>query len=126
MITQLILNNTVYLPYTSRDRYKCYPSELGRSVQMISGRMVTELVGHVQVIEYSYDYMGNDLLRQALAVLRSGQSFPVAYLPDDSDIMTSGTFLTTSITQPSAAFDKRGVLLWHNFGFTLREVSPHD
>ena len=125
MITQLILNNTVYLPYTSRDRYKCYPSELGRSVQMISGRMVTELVGHVQVIEYSYDYMGNDLMRSVLGILRSGTSFPVAYLPDEGDELVSGIFLCTSITQPTFAFSRAGVGYWHNFGFTLREVRPH-
>ena len=125
MITQLILNNTVYLPYTSRDRYKCYPSELGRSVQMISGRIVTELVGHVQVIEYSYDYMGNDLMRSVLGILRSGTSFPVAYLPDDGDELVTGMFLCTGITQPTFAFSRSGVGYWHNFAFTLREVRPH-
>ena len=28
-MTQLILNNSIYLPQTSRDKYRCYPTELG-------------------------------------------------------------------------------------------------
>ena len=38
----------------------------------------------------------------------------------------NGTFLVDSITQPTFAFSKGGVGLWHNVGFTLREVKPHD
>lgn len=125
-MTQLIINNTIYLPQTSWDRYRCYPQNLGQSVEMISGRQVFEMRGQVQMIEYSYDYMGNELMRQILAVLRSGQSFPVAYLPDEGDEMIASTFLTQSITQPTFAFSRGGVPLWHDFGFTLREVSPHD
>lgn len=123
---QLILNGQVELPETSRDKYKCYPATLSQQVDMISGRRVLEERGHVQMIEYSYDYMGNDLMRQVLAVLRSGQSFPVAYLPDEGNALVSGVFLTESITQPSMAFSKSGIPYWHNFGFTLREVKPHD
>ena len=59
-------------------------------------------------------------------VLRSGKSFPAAYLPDEGDILVNGIFLCTSITQPSMAFSRRGVPYWHNFAFTLREVKPHD
>lgn len=123
---QLILNGQVELPETSRDKYKCYPATLSQQVDMISGRRVLEERGHVQMIEYAYDYMGNDLMRQVLAVLRSGQSFPVAYLPDEGNALVSGVFLTESITQPSMAFSKSGIPYWHNFGFTLREVKPHD
>ena len=93
---------------------------------MISGRRVLEGRGHVQMIEYSYDCMGNDLMRQALAVLRSGQSFTVAYLPDEGNSLITGVFLTESVTQPTFAFSRRGIPFWHNFGFTLREVKPHD
>lgn len=124
-MTQLIING-IYLPETSRDKYQCYPEELSVNVAMISGRTVREVRGHVQMISWSYDYMGNDQWRQLAAVLRSGGAFPVVYLPDDSDEMVSGTFLTESVTQPTFAFSKGGVGLWHNVGFTLREVSPHD
>ena len=124
-MTQLILNGDIALPQTSWGKYRCYPSILNQQVEMISGRLVEEVRGIVQMIEYSYDYMGNDLMRQALEVLRSGSSFPVAYLPDQGDTLVSGVFLCTSITQPVFAFSRGGAPYWHNFAFTLREVRPH-
>lgn len=123
---QLILNGQVELPETSRDKYRCYPATLSQQVNMISGRRVLEERGHVQMIEYSYDYMGNALMRAVLGILRGGTSFPVAYLPDEGDTLVTGMFLTESITQPTMAFSKAGVPYWHNFAFTLREVKPHD
>ena len=93
---------------------------------MISGRTVREVRGHVQYIVWSYDYMGNELWRQLAQVLRSNTSITVAYLPDDGDELVSGEFLVESITQPTFAFSRSGVGLWHNVGFTLREVRPHD
>ena len=123
---QLILNGQVELPETSRDKYRCYPATLSQQVDMISGRRVLEERGHVQMIEYSYDYMGNELMRSVLGILRGGTSFPVAYLPDEGDTLVTGMFLTESITQPSMAFSLSGVPYWHNFAFTLREVKPHD
>ena len=125
-MTQLILNNSIYLPQTSRDKYRCYPTELGTQVDMINGRRVFEIRGNVWMIEYEYDYMGNDLMRQVNAVLRSGRSFPVIFLPDNSDEMSSSTFLTQSFPTPTFAFSRGGVGLWHNVSFVLREVQPHD
>ena len=124
-MTQLILNNEIYLPQTSGGKYKCYPSQLGVNVDMISGRRVMEKRGVVWVIEYAYDYMGNELMRKVNAVLRSQRSFPVVFLPDDSDEMQSSVFLTESYPQPTFAFSRNGVGLWHDVSFTLREVSPH-
>lgn len=124
-MTQLILNNSIYLPQTSRDRYRCYPIQLGEQVDMISGRRVLEVRGWVQMVEYEYDYMGNELMRQVNAVLRSGKSFPVAYLPDGGDQLVVSNFLTESFPQPYFAFSKQGIPYWHNISFTLREVKPH-
>lgn len=124
-MTQLIING-ILLPETSRDKYQCYPGELSINVEMISGRTVREVRGHVQYIVWSYDYMGNELWRQLAQVLRSNTSITVAYLPDDGDELVSGEFLVESITQPTFAFSRGGVGLWHNVGFTLREVRPHD
>lgn len=125
MITQLIVNG-IYLPQTSGDRYKCYPAELGTQVDMISGRRVTELRGHVVTIEWSYDYLTPALWAQLAAVLRSGGAFPVSYLPDDSGVMATSTFLVESYTPPVFAFSRRGEAYWHNVSFKLREVAPHD
>lgn len=125
-MTQLIVANNIYLPETSRDKYKCYPAQLGVQVDMISGRRVLEERGQVQMIEYEYDYMGNALMRQLNSVLRSGQSFPVAYLPDSGDSLVVSTFLTEDFPIPTYAFSRGGVPYWHNVTFVLREVKPHD
>ena len=124
-MTQLISADNIYLPQTSRDKYKCYPAQLGELVDMISGRRVLEVRGWVQMIEYKYDYMGNELMRKVNAVLRSGKSFQVAYLPDDGDSLVVSTFLTESFPQPTFAFLRGGKPYWHNVAFTLREVKPH-
>ena len=52
-MTQLILNGGIALPETSKDKYRCYPSILNQQVEMISGRLVEEVRGTVQMIEYS-------------------------------------------------------------------------
>lgn len=124
-MTQIILNNNIYLPKTSWDKYRCYPSQLSSQVDMISGRRVLEVRGWVWIVEYSYDYMGNDLMRQVNSILRGGKSFLASVLPDESDEMVVSTFLTESFPQPYFAFDRSGVPYWHNVSFTLREVSPH-
>lgn len=124
-MTQLIIDG-IYLPETSRDKYRCYPAQLGEQVDMISGRRVLEVRGQVQMIEYEYDYMGNSLMRQVNSVLRSGQSFTVAYLPDDGDELVVSTFLTQDFPMPTFAFSRGGVPYWHNISFVLREVKPHD
>lgn len=125
-MNQLILANSIYLPETSHDKYKCYPVLLGERVEMISGRLVLEIRGQVQMVEYEYDYMGNELMRQVNAVLRSGQAFTAAYLPDGGDSLVVSTFLTESFPQPTFAFSRGGKPYWHNVAFTLREVQPHD
>lgn len=122
---QLIIGG-VTLPETSNDKYSAYPREIGTQIDMISGRRVTESRGHVEIITYSYDYMGNDLMRQVLTVLRSGTAFTAQYLPDDSDKLKNSEFVVESMENPTFAFSRSGKPFWHNISFTLREVSPHD
>lgn len=124
-MVQLVIEGTA-LPETSRDRYRCYPSELSREIDMISGRRVRELRGKVQKIEWSYDYMPDAEYRSILDVLRSGKTLQVAYLPDDGSEMRSGEFWVESIGNPAFAFSKGAKAFWHNVSFTLREVKPHD
>ena len=124
-MTQLIING-ITLPETDYDRYKCYPSQLSVQSDMISGRRVNEIRGTVQKINYAYDYLTPTMWRQLAAVLRSGNSMTVQYLPDDGDSLITSTFLRESLTEPTFAFSKNGVACWHNIAFTLREVSPHD
>ena len=114
MTNQLILNG-ILLPESSKDRFSCWEEDLSVQVDMISGRRVVETRGKIWKASYSFDYMGNEKLRQVLAVL-----------PDNSDEMVTSYFLLDSITQPTFAFSKGGVGLWHNLAFTLREEEPHD
>lgn len=124
-MTQLIINGIV-LPETSGGRYKCYEGTLSDQIEMISGRVVTEVRGHVQFIEYSYDYMGNELVRQLLSALRAGTALTVKYLPDSGDDMKTSTFICEDLTPPVFAFSRSGKPYWHDISFTLREVRPHD
>ena len=124
-MTQLILNGT-RLPETSKNKYRCYPSELSQKVDMISGRRVSEVRGNVQIIEWSYDYMGIELGNTVLNILRSGKPISAAYLPDVGAELVSGEFWVESLTPPSFAFSKGGTPYWHNIAFVLREVKPHD
>lgn len=115
----------IALPETSHDKYQCWEEKLSSQLDMISGRRVVEVRGDVWMCTYEYDYMGNSLMRQILAVLRGNSSFTATVLTDMGEEYT-GTFLCESITNPTFAFTAHGDGLWHNFGFTLREVSPHD
>lgn len=122
---QLIVNGLA-LPVARGDRYSCYEEDLGTQLEMISGRMVTELRGKVQVISWSFDYLPDEVVRPLLATLRSGGPFPVQYLPDNADQLAAGSFIKTSLTNPTFAFGRGGRAYWHNIAFTLREVAPHD
>jgi len=124
-MTQLVINGVI-LPETSKNKYRCYPAELRQTVDMISGRRVNEIRGFVQMIEYSYDYMGAELGNTILQILRSGKPISVGYLPDNSDTIENSEFWVESLTPPSFAFSKKGVPYWHNLAFILREVKPHD
>jgi len=123
-MTQLIING-LYLPQTSNDNYSCYPTALGTQIEMISGRIVEEVRGVVQVINYSFDCMDNTTYTQLMQHLRSNEPITVVYLPDDSTAMKSSKFLCTAKPMPTFAFDVDGKAVWHNVSFTLREVNPH-
>ena len=51
------------------DKYKCYPTKLAEQLEMISGRMVSEIRGTVQTIEYAYDYMPDEQYKALLMAL---------------------------------------------------------
>lgn len=122
-MTQLIINGAV-LPKTSGDKYKCYPTKLAEQLEMISGRVVTEIRGTVQVIEYSYDYMPDTQYKALLTALRSKPPLTVTYLPDDSSDMRTSDFIVTSYPTPTFAFAKGDKPYWHNISFSLRQIKP--
>lgn len=118
---QLIIDG-IELPEAKNDKYKCYEKELGESIRMISGRMVTEVRANVRVIEYAYDYMGNDLMRRVLAALRARKDLAVRFLDPSGDTLQQSSFRCTKQPAPQFAFAKNGTGLWHNISFTLEEV----
>ena len=120
---QLIIND-ILLPLTTRDRYQAPLEPLRTSVDMISGRRVTESRGLVRKIVWSYDYMGDAEVKEILKVLRTEDSLLVSYIPDDGDELIVSRFKVESITPPTLAFYKNGVPKWHNLSFVLREVKP--
>lgn len=124
-MTQLILNGVI-LPETSKNKYRCYPSDESVVVDMISRRRVKEVLGSVQIIEYAYDFMGLEMGNTVLNILRSGKPITAGYLPDTGKELLTGEFWVESLTPPSFAFSKGGTPYWHNIAFTLREVKPHD
>ena len=107
-MTQLSING-IDLPETKNGKYKCYEQELGENIRMISGRLVTEVRSSVRVIEYSYDYMGNDLMRRLLTALRSRSDLSVQFLDPLSDSMQSASFRCTKQPTPQFAFSRDGV-----------------
>lgn len=116
------------LPEVSRDNYACWEEDLSVQVDMVNGRRVIETRGRVQKARYAYDYMGEDMLRNVLAVLRSGAPFIATVLRDTGDTYTS-TFLVESMEQPTMAFSRRQgdeeKAFWHKISFVLREEKPH-
>lgn len=123
-MTQLIVGG-VSLPQTSNNKYKAYEQLLVERLEMCNGRMVEEVRGVIYAIEYSYDYMGNTLMRSLLSVLRAGGEIAVSFLPDDSDTMQSSNFICTKLPEPEFAFSRSGAPYWHNVSFELREAEPH-
>ena len=121
---QIIIDG-VRLPEVSRDNYSCWEDDLSVQVDMISGRRVIETRGRVWRVSYSYDYMGNTLLRQALAVLRSGKPITCQVLPDNSNEIVVSRFLLERLDPPKMAFSRRDNAYWHQISFTLREERPH-
>lgn len=121
---QIIIDG-VRLPEVSRDNYSCWEDDLSVQVDMISGRRVIEIRGRVWRVSYSYDYMGNTLLRQALAVLRSGKPITCQVLPDNSNEIVVSRFLLERLDPPKMAFSRRDNAYWHQISFTLREERPH-
>ena len=127
MIKQLILDG-ILLPEASGDKFSCWEETLTRQVSMVTGRVVLESLEpepRIWRASYTFDYMGNEKLRQVLEVLRRGAPFPASVLPDNRGELVSSIFICESLTNPSYAFSANGVGLWHNLAFTIREEEPH-
>jgi hypothetical protein len=120
-MVQLIVNGTTY-PEAKHGKYKCYPTDLGEDLRMISGRNVTEIGARIMVIESAYDFIPDPLKTTMLNDLRSRTELEVAYLPDNSNEMQSGTFKCAKLSPPTYAYSKNGIAFWRGLAFTLEGV----
>lgn len=115
------------LPEVSRDNYYCYEAPNTVQVFMITQRVALEdRGGKIWRVGYTYDYMGNELMRRALAVLRSGAPFIAQVLPDNQDELVTSRFVVDTLDKPKMAFSRKDKAYWHRLSFTLREERPHD
>lgn len=124
-MTQIILDG-IPLPEASNSKYAAWEELLSVQIEMISGRMVSEIRGKVWRATWSYDYLDNDMTKRILAVLRSGKPFVASILPDNGGKMISSMFLVENQTRPTFLCSDNGDPIWHGLAFTIREVNPHD
>ena len=124
-MTQLIINGTPY-PEATRDRYRSYTRDVGDTLRMADGSLVTEIAYTVAVIEYNYDYFESELMNTCLADLKTGADLQVMYLPPGGDELVADVFTVTTRPSPLFAFSKQNVPYWHNISFTLESVNPID
>ena len=122
---QLIIDNTLF-PTSTHDNYSAYEVELKEQLEMADRSITEETNGWIWKVEYSYDYMGMEKLRECLGVLRAGGVHTVSFVPDDRDEPVTSQFIVESLTAPSLAFVRAGLGKWHHISFTMREVAPHD
>lgn len=113
------------MPEIDKNRYACYESVLGQQLKMAAGNLVFEYVGKVQIIQAKYNYIDTELWKKIRPILKSGADFQVVYLPDSGDELLPGTFMVTSMSDPSFSFSAGGKAYWTGLAFELREVEPH-
>ena len=123
-IVELIVNGVLF-PTSTHDNYSAYEVDKKEILEMADRSVTEELIGQVWKIEYWYDYMGVEKMRECLSVLRGGGVKTVSFLPDSSDELIASEFLVESLTAPSLAFFRGGQGKWHKISFVLREVEPH-
>jgi hypothetical protein len=92
---------------------------------MISGRLVTHLSYRIVVVEYSYDYFPDTLMRACLTDLRAGNNLTVRYLPPWDGVMSDGVFRCLSPPTPVFAFGRDGIAYWHDVSFKLEGVEGY-
>lgn len=136
-MVQLILDTkgeNVYLPEAMKGAYTADFSSLSVDVEMVTGRMVKEVVGNVWVIKYSYGYFNDEMKRKVISACEKGRREPIncGFLPPTSERELSySDFFVISFTYPKFMWSRsdvnsNSVPLWGDFSMTLREVKPND
>lgn len=139
-MVQLILDTdgqNFTLPESQKGGYVAYREPIGVEKQMITGRMVYEIVGEIWRVQYQYGYFSDEDKSTVLDICRKGRHTPItcAFLPPESrGSLLYKRFFVVSLPQPtfrwSRLVDSDGTLkpvpLWGDFVLELREVEPSD
>lgn len=135
-MTQLILDTAgaaVILPECREQLYTAAFVPLSEDVEMISGRLVRELRGHVWQITYQYGYFTDSMKNRVITACRKGLAEPIRcdFLPPESDgTLSSSIFWVMTFNEPKFFWSRNvngtPVPTWGDFSLTLREVKPSD
>ena len=130
-MTQLVID-TISLPESRKGGYRAWREDVGKAVDMISGRQVREVRGTVWRIAYQYGFFDDEDKQKILSVLENGRKKPISvgFLPPNSNEMVVGSFFVTSMNYPkfmwSRDVDGNPAPMWADLSFELREVKPSD
>lgn len=128
---QLVID-TISLPESRKGGYRAWREDIGKAVDMISGRQVREVRGTVWRIAYQYGFFDDEDKQKILAALENGRKKPISvgFLPPNSNEMVVGSFFVTAMNYPkfmwSRDLDGNPVPMWADLSFELREVKPSD
>lgn len=125
------------LPESKQGGYTIEKQPLSVDVEMISGRLVRELRGHVWYITYQYGYFDTDIKNKLIGICEKGRNAPIrcGFLPPDSTgSLIYSVFFVMAFTYPKFMWSRRIgqgeeesiVPLWGDFALELREVKPSD
>ena len=95
--------------------------EVCNTVQMASGKLVKDMIGHRPVVTAAWDYVPAEMLRQLAVMLRSDGFFYVRYPAPEGD--ADGMF-AIEYPEMSVFGYKDGVAVWHDVTLKMigREV----
>lgn len=130
-MTQIVIE-TIGLPESKKGGYRAWREDLGKSIEMISGRQVREIRGTVWRIAYQYGFFNDEDKQKILTVLENGRKKPisVAFLPPDSNELKVSSFFVDSLNYPKFMWSRdvegNPAPMWADLSFELREVKPSD
>lgn len=130
-MTQLILDvggMAVALPESQKGGYTAYEEDLSVEIEMISGRMVSELRGVVWRVNYQYGWFNDEDKARVIAASRKGRRTPIlcSFLPPERAERITASFFVTDFSEPKFMWSSDGKPLWGDFSLSLREERPHD
>lgn len=124
-MVQLVVNGSEFPEaYGSEGSYQAYESDMVSTLKTFSGKIIEAIQGKATVIEYSYTYLEDSLLRVLLSAKRSGSCMVEYILPSESSPSHSAEFVFEEFSNPRYLMSVGGVPYWTDISFKLRERVP--